>query len=161
MYCTNCGKELEDGLKFCTECGTPVFNTEPVPAAAPEAPVVLQFAQQPYHANNDQDYLRAELEQAYADHARGKSQTGKGTAFAIIAAVCFTAVGIFSGVVEANVFSYVLSGTAWVMIVIDFLILFAGIGFTIPALICLIKGGRNRAIASNKISALKAQLNLE
>lgn len=24
MYCTNCGNELEEDMKFCTKCGTPV-----------------------------------------------------------------------------------------------------------------------------------------
>jgi hypothetical protein len=24
MFCSNCGKEVEDGMRFCTSCGTPV-----------------------------------------------------------------------------------------------------------------------------------------
>ncbi len=46
MFCTNCGSELRDGVKFCTVCGTPVKKAEqqevkPV-AEAPvaEAPAV-------------------------------------------------------------------------------------------------------------------------
>lgn len=27
-FCTNCGAELSDGVKFCNECGTPVNETE-------------------------------------------------------------------------------------------------------------------------------------
>lgn len=30
MYCRNCGKELKDGVKFCTSCGSPVSG-EPTP----------------------------------------------------------------------------------------------------------------------------------
>lgn len=26
-YCTNCGKEIEDGVAFCTECGMPISAT--------------------------------------------------------------------------------------------------------------------------------------
>ena len=29
MFCTNCGKEIKDGVKFCPNCGTPVSD-EPV-----------------------------------------------------------------------------------------------------------------------------------
>lgn len=28
LFCSNCGKELQPGSKFCNECGTPVFNKE-------------------------------------------------------------------------------------------------------------------------------------
>ena len=31
MFCTNCGKELEDGTLFCTECGTKLEGSEPAP----------------------------------------------------------------------------------------------------------------------------------
>ncbi len=39
MFCSNCGKKLLDGTKFCTACGTKVIyeepTTEPAPAPAP------------------------------------------------------------------------------------------------------------------------------
>lgn len=28
-FCMNCGKEIEDGIAFCTECGTPISATPP------------------------------------------------------------------------------------------------------------------------------------
>ena len=31
MYCQKCGKELEDNVAFCENCGTSVSNTENVP----------------------------------------------------------------------------------------------------------------------------------
>lgn len=43
MFCENCGAQIPDGMKFCTECGTPVSEREPVEdvrdvfAEAPEA----------------------------------------------------------------------------------------------------------------------------
>ena len=27
-FCSNCGKELNNGAKFCTECGTPVLSSD-------------------------------------------------------------------------------------------------------------------------------------
>ena len=44
MYCSNCGAKLDDGAKFCHECGTPVLpiNTPQLPqqeaAPAPQTP---------------------------------------------------------------------------------------------------------------------------
>ena len=38
MYCNNCGSEIADGAKFCSNCGTPVtMQTRPAPE-----PEVLQ-----------------------------------------------------------------------------------------------------------------------
>ena len=34
MFCSNCGKKLEDGAMFCGECGTKV-EASPVADAAP------------------------------------------------------------------------------------------------------------------------------
>ena len=28
MTCNNCGSEVQDGMKFCGECGTPVPQTK-------------------------------------------------------------------------------------------------------------------------------------
>ncbi len=67
MYCTNCGKQIEDGSSFCTGCGTPVAqqNTnseapaqQPVSTAQTETPAqpastqpTEQPAQQPQEAS--------------------------------------------------------------------------------------------------------------
>ena len=44
MFCTKCGSQLEDGVKFCTNCGAPTVFAQAVPAApaAPEAPAPVQ-----------------------------------------------------------------------------------------------------------------------
>ena len=34
-FCSNCGAALEDNIKFCTECGTPVSTPTPAEKAAP------------------------------------------------------------------------------------------------------------------------------
>lgn len=36
MYCKNCGKQLEDDVKFCPECGT--STNSKTPAASPTSP---------------------------------------------------------------------------------------------------------------------------
>ena len=36
MFCPNCGAEIEEGVKFCTHCGSRIVVPEPEPAAAPE-----------------------------------------------------------------------------------------------------------------------------
>lgn len=43
MFCTNCGAKLDEGQRFCSNCGTPVRSftpeqAEPVPAPAQEPP---------------------------------------------------------------------------------------------------------------------------
>lgn len=35
MVCNNCGQMIEDGLKFCTNCGTPAPISSPSSAPAP------------------------------------------------------------------------------------------------------------------------------
>ena len=43
MFCTNCGKNIEDTAKFCTGCGTPVGAVAPAaPAVEYTAPVVQE-----------------------------------------------------------------------------------------------------------------------
>lgn len=34
MFCPNCGSQLNDGLKFCTQCGTPLADVAPADEAA-------------------------------------------------------------------------------------------------------------------------------
>ncbi len=44
MRCSNCGSTLQPGIKFCTNCGTPVTVSEPVAATASMGPT-SQFNQ--------------------------------------------------------------------------------------------------------------------
>lgn len=64
MVCKNCGKEVKEGTKFCTDCGAPVqpepqaTYTRPNYQQPPQQQYQQQYAQpyqqynQPYQANN-------------------------------------------------------------------------------------------------------------
>jgi hypothetical protein len=44
VYCTNCGAKLEDDVKFCVECGTPVSQAgEPVVSQAEQEPQEAEY----------------------------------------------------------------------------------------------------------------------
>ncbi len=58
-YCTKCGTQVADGVKFCTSCGTPMGaaqQPQPQPQAAPQQP-------QP---QPQQTYTQQQAQQAYA-----------------------------------------------------------------------------------------------
>jgi hypothetical protein len=43
MFCTNCGIQLADGIKFCTQCGRATKNaTQPAPESPPQQPIYIQ-----------------------------------------------------------------------------------------------------------------------
>ncbi len=48
-FCTGCGKELADGLMFCTDCGTKVPESAPAEDSAvkEEIPVTAEVKQEP------------------------------------------------------------------------------------------------------------------
>lgn len=46
-FCTGCGKEIADGVAFCTECGTPAPADTPQEAPQPYTPPVQQTAPSP------------------------------------------------------------------------------------------------------------------
>ena len=160
MYCTNCGKEINDGMKFCTECGAPVQSAAapaaPAPAVQPAPAQTPIPAAQPEYSQQD---LNSQLHQAYSDHAAAKAKTRTGIIFLVIAAVLFTFVGIFSAVIEANAYYYVVRGSSTAMLVIDFIALIAAIALLIPGLINLIKGITRRNLANQRINAIKARQN--
>ena len=48
MFCTNCGKENQDGMRFCQYCGTPLTQGRPAPqpdAYVPQMPMVSPVMQ--------------------------------------------------------------------------------------------------------------------
>jgi uncharacterized protein (TIGR00266 family) len=53
MRCSNCGAALQPGMKFCTSCGTPVQDSQPVAAAAAATGPTVMFNQ---GNNGDSDF---------------------------------------------------------------------------------------------------------
>lgn len=53
MVCKNCGKEVKEGTKFCTDCGAPV---QPEPQATYSRPNYQQSPQQQYQQQYAQPY---------------------------------------------------------------------------------------------------------
>lgn len=59
MYCTNCGKELADGERFCTACGTPAVSTDSAPSSVGNRPATSGDAVQgdePAPASKGEDH---------------------------------------------------------------------------------------------------------
>ena len=67
MFCTNCGKEIMDGAKFCVHCGTPVDE-----AVWPDGQGAAQQPQQTY-VQPEQSYVP---QQAYAQPEQPYMQSG-------------------------------------------------------------------------------------
>ena len=47
-YCTKCGTQVADGVKFCTSCGSPMRAAQPQPQPQPQQQAQQAYAQQPY-----------------------------------------------------------------------------------------------------------------
>ena len=47
MFCESCGSQVPDGQSFCSNCGAPVVQAAPQPAAQPAQPVYQQPVAQP------------------------------------------------------------------------------------------------------------------
>jgi len=43
MKCANCGEEIDDGMKFCGSCGTPVPQSKKCPACGASLPLKMKF----------------------------------------------------------------------------------------------------------------------
>ncbi len=69
MICSNCGNQIEDGLKFCPECGTPVGGADTQDIRADEETGNAQI--QEVTAGNSQE------EQQPAEQQPGSSQPGR------------------------------------------------------------------------------------
>lgn len=59
MFCTNCGKQLEEGSKFCPGCGTPVAQGYQDPSGHPSAEE-RPAAQEQQHARTHSKRLSVE-----------------------------------------------------------------------------------------------------
>ena len=116
MFCSNCGKELPEGTKFCGFCGTPVKAEESVVAEEPVAqePVKTEepVAQEPVKAEEPaaQEPVKAEepvaVQPAYEEpkpayspipEEPAEKKKGKGGKIAAIVLSCVALVAVIIG----------------------------------------------------------------
>ncbi|MDE6296555.1 MAG: zinc ribbon domain-containing protein [Muribaculaceae bacterium] len=67
-FCTNCGAPIEEGAKFCGQCGTPtqkVNNPQPTQQSAQQTQQYQQPVQQPYQQPAQQPYQQPAQQQYY------------------------------------------------------------------------------------------------
>lgn len=72
MYCTGCGSQLREGLRFCPVCGTSLEGARQVQGTAAE-PVMRHVASQPGHTAQQQPYQPV-APTVSAPEGRGKSR---------------------------------------------------------------------------------------
>lgn len=58
-YCVNCGSKIEDGAKFCTNCGAPQQPHMQVPAAQAQEPFYENAGHQAYDSGNSYEETSA------------------------------------------------------------------------------------------------------
>lgn len=74
-YCTKCGTQVTEGVKFCTSCGTPMGvaqQPQPQPQAAPQQPQPQPqqtYTQQPQQQQYQQPYQQPPYGQPYPQPA--------------------------------------------------------------------------------------------
>lgn len=96
MFCSNCGKQIEDGAAFCSGCGTSL-NSQPQPNVQTPPPVYQQpITQQPVQQINQQP-------------ATAKSATKKGRTIGIVLLVCFV-LAIMGGSANGSFERYITEG---------------------------------------------------
>lgn len=83
MVCKNCGKEVKEGTKFCTDCGAPV---QPEPQATYNQPNYQQPPQQQYQQQYAQPYQQ--YNQPYqANNSAPVTSVGKYVLWIILSAM--------------------------------------------------------------------------
>lgn len=90
MTCTNCGKELEEGILFCDACGTKVLQEEQQPVYPAEEPI---YAEQPAYAPE----YAPEMEQPVEAPKPKKKPFALIAAAVAVIAIVVLAISLFGG----------------------------------------------------------------
>lgn len=93
MFCSNCGKENEEGAKFCAYCGTALNGKLPVPKASEESLVTEEESQSQV---TDEKPESAEVSELSARRPKKKKTWVFVVAAIIVLAVSVGAVGILA-----------------------------------------------------------------
>jgi len=62
MFCINCGKQLPDNAKFCSDCGTSLETAAPAPTYPQQPPPIQQPPQQAAYAQPQPQYQQQQYQ---------------------------------------------------------------------------------------------------
>ncbi len=82
MFCTKCGNQVPDGMKFCQACGAPVEGQQQVQQQAPQQPQQQGYI--PSQPQQQQGYIPPQQMQQYGGYGQQPKKGGKGPIIAII-----------------------------------------------------------------------------
>ncbi len=99
MYCRNCGAKLEDGQKFCPQCGTPTGESKASEASEDSSKSSGQSGQQEQQyqyqqsydqqAQQNQQQYQQQYQQPYAQDEPGRGDAIASMVLGIIAILCW------------------------------------------------------------------------
>lgn len=91
MFCSKCGKEIDNSAVVCPNCGCPTGNGQPQQSAQPN------YKQQPTQANYQQNAYNAQP--MTAEQASATAESGGLARAAVICAILIPIAGIICGII--------------------------------------------------------------
>ncbi|GHU64971.1 hypothetical protein AGMMS49983_11870 [Clostridia bacterium] len=124
MYCGKCGKEVKDGAKFCSGCGTamhigtgaasvqkpaekpaPVYAPAGDPANSPQVTQVTQVNRAGSEEQPDPKYLEHLIAEAKKGKASGGKSLAGGIVMVVVWMICF-----FTPAIWTNIIFFIIAG---------------------------------------------------
>ncbi len=124
-FCTNCGKEISDGIAFCTECGTPAPAEKPKSQdeKTPEAPPPQQTYQlQPQQTYQQPVYAPPAVMQDAKPKGGRHGVVGTGAFFGLMLLFSIPVIGWIACIIMAfapkneNIKHYAKAMLIWIII---------------------------------------------